>query len=61
VLVEGGGDLAGAFLDQGLADEFHLFRAEAPAGGPRVSLNLPAAWGLQASAGWPGGRWEVWR
>lgn len=61
VLVEGGGDLARAFLDQGLADEFHRFQAEVPAGGPAVLLNLPSAWGLQSSAGWPGGRWEVWR
>ncbi|HEX9009521.1 MAG TPA: bifunctional diaminohydroxyphosphoribosylaminopyrimidine deaminase/5-amino-6-(5-phosphoribosylamino)uracil reductase RibD [Holophagaceae bacterium] len=61
VLVEGGGDLARAFLDQGLADEFHRFQAEAPAGGPPVLLNLPAAWRLQGSADWPGGRWEVWR
>ena len=61
VLVEGGGALTEAFLDQELADEFHLFRAEVPAGGPRVSLHLPSTWGLQAAAGWPGGRWEVWR
>jgi len=61
VLVEGGGDLARAFLDQGLADEFHRFQAQAPAGGPAVLLALPAVWHLQASAGWPGGHWEVWR
>ncbi len=61
VLVEGGGALTAAFLDQGLADEFHRFQADTPAGGPPVFLNLPTNWGLQASAGWPGGRWEVWR
>jgi diaminohydroxyphosphoribosylaminopyrimidine deaminase/5-amino-6-(5-phosphoribosylamino)uracil reductase len=61
VLVEGGGDLARAFLDQGLADEFHRFQAEAPAGGAPVRLDLSAAWRLQASADWPGGRWEIWR
>ena len=61
VLVEGGGALARTFLDQGLADEFHRFQSDHPAGGAPLGLNLPASWGLQAQASWPGGRWEVWR
>ncbi|HEX9080872.1 MAG TPA: bifunctional diaminohydroxyphosphoribosylaminopyrimidine deaminase/5-amino-6-(5-phosphoribosylamino)uracil reductase RibD [Holophagaceae bacterium] len=61
VLVEGGGDLARAFLGQGLADEFHRFLADAPAGGPPVRLHLPPAWTCRTSAPWTGGRWEVWR
>jgi diaminohydroxyphosphoribosylaminopyrimidine deaminase/5-amino-6-(5-phosphoribosylamino)uracil reductase len=60
VLVEGGGTLASAFLQQDLVDTFHCFRSSAPAGGPRVSLRLPDAWRIQASADWGGGRWEVW-
>jgi diaminohydroxyphosphoribosylaminopyrimidine deaminase/5-amino-6-(5-phosphoribosylamino)uracil reductase len=61
VLVEGGGTLVRAFLDQGLADEFHRFQSETPAGGDPVALTLPAAWRRRAMAAWPGGRWEVWR
>jgi diaminohydroxyphosphoribosylaminopyrimidine deaminase/5-amino-6-(5-phosphoribosylamino)uracil reductase len=61
VLVEGGGTLAQAFLEQDLVDEFHRFQSEAPAGGTPLALPLPAAWALRAKGRWPGGRWEVWR
>ncbi|HJV22506.1 MAG TPA: bifunctional diaminohydroxyphosphoribosylaminopyrimidine deaminase/5-amino-6-(5-phosphoribosylamino)uracil reductase RibD [Holophagaceae bacterium] len=61
VLVEGGGSLAEAFLDQGLADEFHRFQADAPAGGQPLALNLPPDWRIQASIPYVGGRWEVLR
>jgi diaminohydroxyphosphoribosylaminopyrimidine deaminase/5-amino-6-(5-phosphoribosylamino)uracil reductase len=61
VLVEGGGTLVRAFLDQGLADEFHRFQAETPAGGPPLDISVPAAWQTRAEAGWSGGRWQVWR
>lgn len=61
VLVEGGGTLAGAFLGQGLVDEFHRFQSDRPALGPRLSLPLPSAWSLVATTRWPTGRWEVWR
>jgi len=61
VLVEGGGTLARAFLEQDLVDEFHRFQSEAPAGGEPVPLALPSAWTLRAKSRWPGGRWEVWR
>lgn len=61
VLVEGGGTLAAAFLSQGLVDEFHRFQSDSPAQGPSLSLPLPAAWSLNASAHWAGGRWEIWR
>ncbi|WP_306590766.1 bifunctional diaminohydroxyphosphoribosylaminopyrimidine deaminase/5-amino-6-(5-phosphoribosylamino)uracil reductase RibD [Geothrix sp. 21YS21S-4] len=61
VLVEGGGSLVRDFLDQGLADEFHCFRSDAPAGGTPLDLPLPSSWERRAVARWPGGRWEVWR
>jgi diaminohydroxyphosphoribosylaminopyrimidine deaminase/5-amino-6-(5-phosphoribosylamino)uracil reductase len=61
VLVEGGGTLVRAFLDQGLGDEFHRFQTETPAGGAPLDLSLPAAWRPRAEAGWQGGRWQVWR
>ncbi len=61
VLVEGGGTLVRAFLDQGLGDEFHRFQSETPAGGDPLDISLPAAWRPMAGAHWPGGHWEVWR
>jgi diaminohydroxyphosphoribosylaminopyrimidine deaminase/5-amino-6-(5-phosphoribosylamino)uracil reductase len=61
VLVEGGGTLVRAFLEQGLGNEFHRFVSDAPAGGTPLDLPLPPAWQIQALARWPGGRWEVWR
>jgi len=61
VLVEGGGTLAGAFLDLGLVDEFHRFQSILPAGGSPVPLALPATWRCRATGAWPTGRWEVWR
>jgi diaminohydroxyphosphoribosylaminopyrimidine deaminase/5-amino-6-(5-phosphoribosylamino)uracil reductase len=61
VLVEGGGTLARAFLDQGLVDEFHRFQSDLPAGGTPVPLTLPADWAPRATGLWRGGRWEVWR
>lgn len=61
VLVEGGGTLVRAFLDQGLGDEFHRFQRDTPAGGPALDLALPLDWHIRAQARWPGGHWEVWR
>jgi len=61
VLVEGGGTLVRAFLDQGLGDDFHRFQSETPAGGNPLDISLPAAWRPLAGAHWPGGHWEVWR
>jgi diaminohydroxyphosphoribosylaminopyrimidine deaminase/5-amino-6-(5-phosphoribosylamino)uracil reductase len=61
VLLEGGGGLAQAFLDQGLVDEFHRFQSLAPAGGAPLSLNLPPDWSIQRAAQWPGGSWEILR
>ncbi len=61
VLVEGGGTLAGAFLTQGLVDEFHRFQSTKPAGGSPPCLHLPQTWQHQAAGTWPDGRWEVWR
>lgn len=61
VLVEGGGTLAQAFLEQDLVDEFHRFQSERPAGGTPIPLALPPTWSLRATGRWPGGRWEVWR
>ncbi|HJW73644.1 MAG TPA: bifunctional diaminohydroxyphosphoribosylaminopyrimidine deaminase/5-amino-6-(5-phosphoribosylamino)uracil reductase RibD [Geothrix sp.] len=61
VLVEGGGTLAKAFLEQGLADEAHLFWSDQAAGGPPLSLALPAHWKQIQCAPWPGGTWRVWR
>jgi diaminohydroxyphosphoribosylaminopyrimidine deaminase/5-amino-6-(5-phosphoribosylamino)uracil reductase len=61
VLVEGGGTLVRAFLEQGLGNEFHRFVSVAPAGGTPLDLPLPPTWQIQALARWPGGRWEVWR
>ena len=61
VLVEGGGTLAGAFLAQGLVDEFHRFQSDFPAHGPLLPLSLPATWQRVSSARWPTGRWEAWR
>jgi len=61
VLIEGGGTLVRAFLEQGLADEFHRFQSDQPAGGPPLDLPLNPAWTRRATASWPGGRWEVWR
>ncbi len=61
VLVEGGGTLVRAFLDQGLGDEFHRFQSYTPAGGTPLDLALPTAWQPRGRAHWPGGHWEVWR
>jgi len=61
VLVEGGGTLVQAFLNQGLSDEFHRFQSDTPAGGTPLQLPFPPAWRLGALARWPSGRWEVWR
>jgi diaminohydroxyphosphoribosylaminopyrimidine deaminase/5-amino-6-(5-phosphoribosylamino)uracil reductase len=61
VLVEGGGTLARAFLEQGLADEAHLFWSDQAAGGLPLSLALPANWKQTHCAPWPGGTWRVWR
>jgi diaminohydroxyphosphoribosylaminopyrimidine deaminase/5-amino-6-(5-phosphoribosylamino)uracil reductase len=61
VLVEGGATLAGAFLSQGLVDEFHRFQSTKPAGGSPPGLHLPDTWRHQATGTWPDGRWEVWR
>lgn len=61
VLVEGGPTLVGAFLAEGLGDEFHRFQSDAPAGGSPPVLALNPDWQACASARWPGGRWEVWR
>ncbi len=61
VLVEGGGRLVRAFLDQGLADEAQLFCSNRPAGGEQLSIVLSETWRETAGAGWPGGRWRVWR
>ena len=61
VLVEGGGTLVRAFLEQGLGNEFHRFVSDAPAGGTPLDLPLPPTLQIQAPARWPGGRWEVWR
>ena len=61
VLVEGGGTLVRAFLDQGLGDEFHRFQSEVPAGGPPLELPFPPPWRLRTRARWAGGSWEVWR
>ncbi|WP_243302516.1 bifunctional diaminohydroxyphosphoribosylaminopyrimidine deaminase/5-amino-6-(5-phosphoribosylamino)uracil reductase RibD [Geothrix oryzisoli] len=61
VLVEGGGTLVQAFLDQGLGDEFHRFQSDLPAGGVPLELPLPLAWRLRAQARWAEGCWEVWR
>jgi riboflavin biosynthesis pyrimidine reductase len=61
VLVEGGGTLARAFLEQGLADEAHLFWSEQPAGGVALSLSMPSSWSQTQCIHWPGGTWCVWR
>jgi diaminohydroxyphosphoribosylaminopyrimidine deaminase / 5-amino-6-(5-phosphoribosylamino)uracil reductase len=61
VLVEGGGTLVRAFLEQGLGDEFHRFLGDTPAGGTPLDLPFPRNWQVRAQARWPGGRWEVWR
>jgi diaminohydroxyphosphoribosylaminopyrimidine deaminase/5-amino-6-(5-phosphoribosylamino)uracil reductase len=61
VLVEGGGSLAGAFLEQGLVDEAHLFWSDQAAGGPPLSLVFPSNWKQTHTATWPGGTWRIWR
>jgi hypothetical protein len=40
-------------------DEFHRFRSEAPAGGPRVDLDTSALPVRQVCTPFPGGTWEV--
>ena len=61
VLVEGGGILAGAFLELGLVDEAHLFWSHQAAGGAPLSLSMPASWVQTDRATWPSGTWRVWR
>ncbi len=61
LLVEGGGSVASAFLQEGLADEFHRFQADHPMGGSPLSLVLPSTWSLRAEATFPGGSWQVLR
>ena len=61
LLVEGGGTVAQAFFQEGLADEFHRFQSDRPVGGRPVSLAVPSAWSLRAEATFPGGRWQVFR
>ena len=61
VLVEGGAQVALAFLAEGLVDEFHRFQSRQPAGGPTVDLGLGAGWAIRAEAPFPGGSWQVLR
>ena len=61
VLVEGGGKVAEAFLQEGLVDEFHRFQSDLPGGGKPLILNLPAPWRIHAEASYPGGHWQVLR
>lgn len=61
LLVEGGGTVATAFLQEGLVDEFHRFQADRPMGGKPLSLALPSAWSLRAEVPFPGGAWQVLR
>jgi diaminohydroxyphosphoribosylaminopyrimidine deaminase/5-amino-6-(5-phosphoribosylamino)uracil reductase len=59
VLFEGGGQLAANLLAQGLVDEFHRFRSDAPAGGQPLALDTTGLPCLRAQATFDGGRWEV--
>lgn len=59
VLVEGGGQVAEAFLREGLVDEFHRFQSDHPAGGKALSLAVPSLWHLQHEVPYEGGRWQV--
>ena len=61
VLVEGGGRVAQAFLQEGLVDEFHRFQSDRPMGGKPLMLNLSPVWHLSAEAPFEGGRWQVLR
>jgi diaminohydroxyphosphoribosylaminopyrimidine deaminase/5-amino-6-(5-phosphoribosylamino)uracil reductase len=61
VLVEGGGRVAEAFLQEGLVDEFHRFQSDHPMGGKPLHLNLSPDWRLQAETPFEGGRWQVLR
>jgi riboflavin biosynthesis pyrimidine reductase len=59
VLFEGGGILAKRLLEEGLVDEFHRFQADAPANGPKVTLDLSRLPVQRAKVLFPGGSWEV--
>lgn len=61
LLVEGGGQVAEAFLREGLVDEFHRFQSDLSLGGKPLPLALPPAWRLQGEAAFPGGAWQVFR
>ncbi|HXC16794.1 MAG TPA: bifunctional diaminohydroxyphosphoribosylaminopyrimidine deaminase/5-amino-6-(5-phosphoribosylamino)uracil reductase RibD [Holophagaceae bacterium] len=61
VLVEGGGRVAEAFLQEGLVDEFHRFQSDRSMGGKPLILNLSPAWRMPAEASFTGGRWQVLR
>ncbi|HET6330303.1 MAG TPA: bifunctional diaminohydroxyphosphoribosylaminopyrimidine deaminase/5-amino-6-(5-phosphoribosylamino)uracil reductase RibD [Holophagaceae bacterium] len=61
VLVEGGGRVAEAFLQEDLVDEFHCFLSDRPMGGKPLALKVPPAWRLHAEAPFVGGHWQVFR
>ena len=60
-LVEGGGRVAKAFLQEGLVDEFHRFQSNRPMGGNPLFLNIPPAWRIHAVAPFEDGCWQVLR
>lgn len=57
LLVEGGGTLVRHFLDEDLVDEFHIFRAECPAGGEPLHLPLNEGWKERASVDFKDAVW----
>jgi len=59
VLFEGGASLAKQLLEQDLVDEFHAFRANQPAGGSPIDLDLRHLPRIRSTASFPGGTWEI--
>jgi riboflavin biosynthesis pyrimidine reductase len=59
VLFEGGGTLAQQLLEQDLVDEFHKFRADQPAGGLPLKLDLSRIPLVRAQVTYPGGTWVI--
>lgn len=59
LLVEGGAQLAQAFLQKGLVDEFHLFQSEHPVGGVPLNINMQALYQARTAQPFPGGCWRV--
>lgn len=61
VLIEGGAKLASTALSQGLVDEFHWFRADQPAGGEPLSLEIEGFSPQRSIHPFAGGTWEILR